>query len=77
MVKLNKRATIYFDPEIHRAIKHKAAATDRSISDIVDEALRYELLEDQEDLKAIRNSVHEPSISYEAALKKLKADGKI
>lgn len=77
MVKLNKRATIYFDAEIHRAIKHKALATERSISDIVDEALRHELLEDQEDLEAIRNTVNEPTISYETLLKKLKADGKI
>ena len=77
MVKLNKRATIYFDAEIHRAIKHKAAATERSISDIVDEALRHELLEDQEDLEAIRSRVNEPTIPYEGVLKKLKADGKI
>ena len=77
MVKLNKRATIYFDDEIHRAIKHKAAATERSISDIVDEALRHELLEDQEDLEAIRSRVNEPTIPYEVVLKKLKADGKI
>ncbi len=77
MVTLNKRATIYLDPQIHRAIKMKAVQTEQSISEIVNDALRHELLEDQEDLEAIKNSINEPSISYEAALKKLKADGKI
>lgn len=77
MVSLNKRATIYLDPQIHRAIKLKAAETEQSISEIVNEALRHELLEDQVDLEAIRNTINEPSVSYEAALKKLKADGKI
>ncbi len=77
MVILNKRATIYLDPQIHRAIKLKAVATEQSISEIVNEALRHELMEDQQDLEAIQNSIHEPSISYETALKKLKVDGKI
>ena len=77
MVTLNKRATIYLDPQIHRAIKLKAVETEQSISEIVNEALRHELLEDQEDLEAIKNSVNEPTMSYETLLKKLKADGKI
>lgn len=77
MVKLNKRATIYFDKDIHRAIKMKAAANEQSISEIVNEALRHELLEDQEDIEAIRSTINEPTISYETLLKKLKADGKI
>ena len=77
MVILNKRATIYLDPQIHRAIKLKAAETEQSISEIVNEALRHELLEDQEDLEAIKSTISEPTMSYETLLKKLKADGKI
>jgi hypothetical protein len=77
MISLNKRATIYLDPQVHRAIKLKAAETEQSISDIVNDALRYALMEDMEDLEALRDRVAEPTISYESALKKLKADGKL
>jgi hypothetical protein len=55
----------------------KAVETEHSISDIVNEALRYELAEDQEDLAAFSKRAKESSISYEDLLKKLKADGKI
>jgi hypothetical protein len=77
MATLTKRATVYFDPAIHRVLKMKAVETEHSISDIVNEALRYELAEDQEDLAAFSKRAKESSISYEDLLKKLKADGKI
>lgn len=77
MSELAKRATIYLDPLIHKILKLKSAETDQTISDIVNEALRHELAEDQEDLEAFKKRAKEPSISYEALLKKLKADGKI
>ena len=77
MATLTKRATIYFEPTIHRALKIKAAETEHSISEIINEALRRELAEDQEDLAAFSKRAKEPTISYEELLKKLKADGKI
>jgi hypothetical protein len=77
MATLTKRATIYFDPFIHKVIKMKAAETDHSISDIVNDALRHELAGDQEDLAVFAKRAKEPTISYEALLKKLKANGKI
>jgi hypothetical protein len=77
MTTLMKRATVYFDPAIHRVLKVKAAETEQSISDIVNEALRHELAEDQEDLAVFAQRAKEPVISYEILLKKLKADGKI
>ena len=77
MATLVKRATVYFDPAIHRALKLKALETEHSISDIVNEALRYELAQDQEDLAAFSTRARESSVSYEDLLKKLKADGKI
>ncbi len=73
----SKRSTIYLDPAIHRAVKLKSASTSRSISDIVNDALRESLREDQEDLAAFEARAKEPVISYEAMLAKLKADGKI
>ena len=66
------RATIYFEPEIHKAIRLKAADTHRTLSDIVNEAVRAALREDQEDLAAFEDRVAEPIISYEALLKDLK-----
>ena len=72
-----KRATIYFDPELHKAIRLKAADTYRTLSDIVNEAVRAALREDQEDLAAFEDRVAEPIISYEALLKDLKANGKL
>jgi len=72
-----KRATIYFEPELHKAIRLKAADTHRTLSDIVNEAVRAALREDQEDLAAFEDRVAEPTISYEALLKDLKANGKL
>lgn len=77
MSSLSKRSTVYFDPAIHQALKLKAASTDMSLSELVDEAVRLLMLEDQEDLKAISDRVGEPVISYEALLNDLKKHGKI
>jgi hypothetical protein len=72
-----KRATVYFEPALHQAIRLKAAGTHRTISDIVNDAVRWALREDQEDLAAFEERVAEPTISYEALLKDLKAHGKL
>lgn len=77
MNETSKRATVYFEPELHRAIRLKAAHTHRSISDIVNDAVRATLRDDQEDLAAFEDRVAEPVISYEALLKDLKAHGKL
>jgi hypothetical protein len=73
----SKRATVYFEPALHRAIRLKAAHTHQSVSDIVNDAVRLALREDQEDLAAFEDRVAEPVISYEALLKDLKAHGKL
>ena len=77
MVTMTKRATVYFDPAIHRILRVKALETERSISQIVNDALRADLMEDEKDISAFKSREKEPTISYEALLKKLKADGKI
>ena len=73
----SKRATIYFEPALHRAIRLKAAHTNRSLSELVNDAVRWALREDQEDLQAFEDRVGEPTMSYEALLKDLKANGKL
>lgn len=73
----SKRATVYFEPALHQAIRLKAAHTRQSISEIVNNAVRLALREDQEDLAAFDDRVAEPVLSYEALLKDLKAHGKL
>jgi hypothetical protein len=73
----NTRATIYLEPALHRALRLKAAHTQRTMSDLVNDAVRQALREDQEDLAAFEQRIAEPEISYEALLKDLKAHGKL
>lgn len=77
MNELSKRSTVYFDPQLHAALRLKAAHTQRSLSDIVNDAVRAALAEDQEDLAAFNERVAEPTMSYEALLNDLKAHGKL
>lgn len=72
-----KRATVYFDPEIHRALRLKAAASDRSISDMVNDAVKLTLAEDAEDLEAIEARKREPNLDFEQFVKALKRRGKL
>lgn len=66
-----KRATVYFDDDLHRALKLKAFEAERSISDLVNEAVRGSLDEDRIDLRTIRSRAKEKTVPYEAFLKKL------
>ncbi len=72
-----RRATVYFEPAIHRALKLKAAASDRSVSDMVNEAVRLTLAEDAEDLAAFDERVPEPEIDFDSFVKSLKRRGKL
>ena len=72
-----RRAPVYLDPEIHRAIKLKAASTDQSISEMVNEAVRLVLAEDAEDLEAFEARVSEPDVDFDTFVKSLKRSGKI
>ena len=74
---LTKRATVYFDPAMHRALQHKALVTSRSLSDLVNDAIHHALSEDAEDLVAFEERVNEPLVSYETVLKELKANGRL
>lgn len=72
-----KRATIYLDPALHRALKIKAADVSSTISDLINLAVRDSLSEDQQDLAAFEERKNDPLISYESMLKELKKNGKI
>lgn len=77
MTTLSKRSTIYLDPVLHKALRIKALETSRSMSEIINEALRQAFAEDAEDLAAFEERVNEPLLSYEQMVKRLKKDGRI
>ena len=77
MSNLQKRTTIYFDAVIHRALRIKSVELERSVSDLVNEAVRLSLAEDAEDLAAFEERAHEPNLSFEDVVKDLKQRGAI
>ena len=72
-----RRSTIYLDADLHQALRLKAAATDRSLSELVNDAVRAALAEDEEDLRAIEERSGEPVMAYEEFLGYLQANGKL
>ena len=77
MATLTKRATIYLDPQIHKALKLKSIETSRSVSDLVNQAVREALAEDAEDLAAFEKRANDPLLSYDEMVRRLKKDGRI
>lgn len=72
-----KRSTIYFDPDLHRALRLKAAAMDRSISDVVNDAVRQTLSEDAADLEMFDKRRREPALDFEEVVLRLRRSGKL
>jgi len=72
-----KRTTIYLDPDLHKALRLKAIDTSKSVSELINEAIRGALEEDAEDLLAIEERENEPDISFEEMVKRLKKDGRL
>jgi hypothetical protein len=72
-----KRATVYFDAALHRALRVKAAETDQSLSELVNAAVRRTLGEDVEDLAAFEARAKEPNLAFEGVLKDLRRRGKL
>ncbi len=77
MATQTKRTTIYFDPDLHKALRLKAVETSRTVSELVNEAVKEILSEDAEDLLAFDERADEPLISYDEMIKRLKKDGRI
>ena len=73
----SKRATVYFDADLHRALRMKAASSSQTMSEIVNEAVRQALAEDAEDLAAFKKRAREPRMSFETLVGSLRKRGKI
>ena len=72
-----KRATIYFDADLHHALRVKAAETDKSVSDLVNQVVKLFLAEDAEDMAAFAERRHKPDLPFEDVMKDLRLRGKI
>ena len=77
MATQTKRTTIYLDTDLHKALRLKAVAISRSLSELVNDAVRGSLAEDAEDIAAFEERMKEPLISYDEMVKRLKKDGRI
>ena len=75
MTQLSQRSTVYFDPDMHKALRLKAAEENRSISEIINEAVSLLTAEDAEDYSEVDARMSEPSIGYSDFMKSLKAGG--
>lgn len=75
MTTLTKRATIYLEPDLHKALRLQALETSRSMSELVNEAIRDELAEDAADFSAFDSRKNEPTVEYDAFVKGLKRNG--
>lgn len=73
----SRKATVYLDAELHRALRLKAAESERTMSELVNEALRQSLLEDAEDLAAFDERAKEPSMPFEDMVKDLRKRGRL
>ncbi len=72
-----KRATVYFEPDVHRALRLRAAANERSMSDMVNDAVKAALAEDAVDLEAFDKRRQERSTSFESFVRGMKRRGRI
>ena len=72
-----RRVTVYFEANVHRALKLKAAASDRSVSEMVNDAVRAALADDAEDLEAFEERSNEPERAFEDFVRSLRRSGKL
>ena len=77
MSTLTKRATVYLDPMLHKALRIKSVEISRSMSKLINDAIKLSLAEDAEDLAAFEERSDEPLVAFEEVLKELKKHGRI
>jgi len=65
------------DPALHKALRLKSVETSRSVSDLINDAVRDELAEDADDIATFKARKSEPTIPFEDFVKDLKRNGKI
>jgi hypothetical protein len=77
MASKNKRTTVYLDPVLLKAMRYQALINETSVSEMINDAIRNQITEDEEDIATIEERKNEPLISFEEMVKRLKLDGLI
>ena len=77
MTELTKRSTVYLEPDLYKALRLKSIETSRSMSYLVNDAIRDELAADADDLAVFRIRQDEPTIAFEEFVNELKRNGRI
>ena len=72
-----KRATVYFEPDVHKALRLRAAASDKTISEMVNDAVRQALAEDADDLAAASSRRNEPTVDFASFVRDMKRRGRL
>lgn len=72
-----RRTTTYLMPHLLKALKMKAVKIDRSVSHLVNEAIRQSLAEDAIDLDAIKKRSNQSERSFDSFVKELRANGRL
>lgn len=70
-----KHATVHFDAGLYRQLRLKAAETDQSISDLVNDAVRAALAEDAYDVDTFAARIVEADFPFEDAVRNLQLRG--
>ena len=77
MATQSRRTTIYFDEDLLKALKIRAVLQSRSVSDLVNDAVRESLAEDADDILTFEDRINEPLLHYDEMVKRLKKNGRI
>jgi len=60
---------------IYMQLKRRALESGVPVSNYVEDAIKYQLLEDAEDIEAARARADEPTYSFDELVKEFKAEG--
>ena len=69
------RTTITINDKVFRALKLRAVESDESISKLVEDAVKYQLLEDLEDIEDAKKRQSEPTFPFADLVKEFQAEG--
>lgn len=69
------RTTITFNDTVFRALKMRSVEADESVSKLVEDAVKYQILEDIEDIEDANAREKEPVYSFDDLVTKFKAEG--
>ena len=61
--------------KLYLELKRRALESGTTVSAYVEDAIKYQILEDLEDLEAVKQRANEPTYSFDELVKEFKAEG--